>query len=335
MNNQFTHITLKHLVIKGEAKIGLKINGSRAAIELIQGLPEIAYDDALNIYYVNNTAKTVGLLFSYFKGKAWLNGSSFFQKHAKGTYVSCFLQFMAHFKSIPFIEISEQDIQQYLNQLIRAGRSSSYVNQMLNSIKFYYENVMGMPNRFYAIDRPPKVERLPKVLSKNDVQRMIDAAPNVKHKCIISLLYSSGLRRQELLDLKIVDVDSSRMVLRVNQGKGKKDRYTLLSEKVLVDLRAYFKEWKPILYLFEGPSGEKYTAGSVRAIVSNAAKKARLNKTVTPHMLRHSFATHLLETGTVCRYIQNLLGHSSSKTTEIYTHVSMINIQQIKSPLDS
>ena len=310
MNNQFTHITLKHLVIKGEAKIGLKINGSRAAIELIQGLPEIAYDDALNIYYVNNTAKTVGLLFSYFKGKAWLNGSSFFQKHAKGkqtesadlsalrkkfelgdkdlripdeylqklenkmysihtsrTYVSCFLQFMAHFKSIPFIEISEQDIQQYLNQLIRAGRSSSYVNQMLNSIKFYYENVMGMPNRFYAIDRPPKVERLPKVLSKNDVQRMIDAAPNVKHKCIISLLYSSGLRRQELLDLKIVDVDSSRMVLRVNQGKGKKDRYTLLSEKVLVDLRAYFKEWKPILYLFEGPSGEKYTAGSVRAIV--------------------------------------------------------------------
>ena len=142
------------------------------------------------------------------------------------------------------------------------------------------------------------------------------------------------MRRQELLDLKVVDVDSSRMVIRVNQGKGKKDRYTLLSQRTLLDLRTYFKVWKPKLYLFEGAKGKKYTASSVQAIVKKAANNGRIYKNVTPHMLRDSFATHLLEAGTDLRYIQNLLGHSSSKTTEIYTQVSMINIQQIKSPLD-
>jgi site-specific recombinase XerD len=205
---------------------------------------------------------------------------------------------------------------------------------MLNSIKFYYENVMGMPNRFYAIDRPQKIERLPKVLSKFEVQQLITFAGNIKHKCVISLLYSAGLRRQELLDLKIADVDSKRMMIRVDQGKGKKDRYTVLSQSLLNDLRQYFKEWQPKVYLFEGAKGDKYSSGSVRAIVMNTAQRARIHKKVTPHMLRHSFATHLLESGTDIRYIQTLLGHSTTKTTEIYTQVSMISMQGIKSPLD-
>ncbi|MBK6527969.1 MAG: tyrosine-type recombinase/integrase [Crocinitomicaceae bacterium] len=144
-----------------------------------------------------------------------------------------------------------------------------------------------------------------------------------------------ALRRQELLDMKITDIDSARMMIRVNQGKGKKDRFTVLSTTLLEDLRIYFKEYRPKDYLFEGAGGEKYTASSVRAIVLNAAKKAGIWKTVTPHMLRHSFATHLLEAGTDLRYIQTLLGHVSSKTTEIYTQVTLVNVQQIKSPLDS
>ncbi|MBL7898856.1 MAG: tyrosine-type recombinase/integrase, partial [Crocinitomicaceae bacterium] len=182
--------------------------------------------------------------------------------------------------------------------------------------------------------RPEKVEKLPKVLSKSEVQKIIAHTANIKHKCIVSLLYSAGLRRQELLDMKITDIDSARMMIRVNQGKGKKDRYTVLSTTLLEDLREYFKEWRPKEYLFEGISGEKYTASSVRSVLVGAAKRAKIWKTVTPHMLRHSFATHLLEAGTDIRYIQTLLGHASTKTTEVYTQVTLVNVQQIKSPLD-
>jgi integrase/recombinase XerD len=195
------------------------------------------------------------------------------------TYLSCFKLFMQTFKDIQLMEISEQDIQAYMNQLVREGKSSTYVNQMINAIKFYYENVKGMPNRFYMIDRPEKVEKLPKVLSKTEVQKIIAKTPNIKHKCIVSLLYSAGLRRQELLDMKITDIDSARMMIRVNQGKGKKDRFTVLSTTLLEDLRIYFKEWRPKEYLFEGAGGEKYTASSVRSIVLNAAKRAGIWKT--------------------------------------------------------
>lgn len=251
------------------------------------------------------------------------------------TYISCFEKFMNHFKEYDLLEINENDIQNYLNLMANNGVSSSQLNQILNAVKFYYEVVKEMPNRFYSIDRPFKQERLPKVLSKEEIISIINATTNIKHKCVLSLLYSSGLRRQELLDLKLEDIDSKRMVINVRGGKGQKDRMTILSEKVLADLRKYFKEWKPKVYLFEGPSGKKYGRSSVSKILENAALTAGIQKKVTPHMLRHSFATHLLESGTDLRYIQSLLGHNSSKTTEIYTRVSFSHIQQVKSPIDS
>ncbi|MDG1914244.1 MAG: tyrosine-type recombinase/integrase [Crocinitomix sp.] len=150
----------------------------------------------------------------------------------------------------------------------------------------------------------------------------------------MSLLYSAGLRRQELLDLKITDVDSERIIISVNKGKGRKDRVTILSEKASVDLRKYFKEWRPKTYLFEIKIGEKYGRSSVGKILDRAACKAQINKRITPHMIRHSFAMHLLEAGTNLRHIQTLLGHSSSKATEIYTRVSLQHIQNLKRPLD-
>mgnify|MGYP000333137687 CR=1 FL=1 len=201
----------------------------------------------------------------------------------------------------------------------------------INAIKFYYEMVLGMPNRFYSIERPRKELKLPKVLSKEKILLMINNTNNIKHKCIISLLYSSGLRRNELLQLKIKDVDGKRMVIRVEQAKGNKDRYTVLNKSVLDDLRKYFKIYKPKIYLFEGPIPEKkYSTSSVLQIVTKTAKKAGIKDRVTPHMLRHSFATHLLESGTDIRYIQLLLGHNSTKTTEIYTHVATNSFTQIK-----
>jgi site-specific recombinase XerD len=250
------------------------------------------------------------------------------------TYISCFEKFINAFPNHELIKINEEDIQQYLNGLARKGVSVSQLNQAINSIKFYYELVLQMPNRFYSIERPFKADRLPKVLSKEEVVSIINATKNIKHRCILGLLYSSGLRRQELLNLRIQDIDSKRMMVTIYQGKGRKDRVTVLSKKVLVDLRVYFREWKPKHYLFESPTGEMYGKTSTSKILSEAARKAKIGKKVTPHMLRHSFATHLLEAGTDLRYIQTLLGHNSSKTTEIYTQVSLGHMQQVKSPFD-
>ena len=148
------------------------------------------------------------------------------------------------------------------------------------------------------------------------------------------LIYSAGLRRSELIELKISDIDSERMVITIRGAKGKKDRITLLSKNALAMLRDYYKEYRPRNYLFEGQTGGKYSTTSVANILRNSARKAGMSKNVTPHMLRHSFATHLLEQGTDLRYIQELLGHNSSKTTEIYTHVSKKAIDKIQNPID-
>ena len=191
--------------------------------------------------------------------------------------------------------------------------------------------VLGMPNRFYSIERPRRESKLPKVLSKQDILSIIKNTNNIKHKCIVSLLYSSGLRRNELLQLKLNDIDSKRMVIRVEQAKGNKDRYTVLNKSVLGDLREYYKIYNPKTYLFENPmSNNKYSSSSVLKIVVKAAENAGIKDRVTPHMLRHSFATHLLESGTDIRYIQLLLGHNSTKTTEIYTHVATNSFTAIK-----
>ena len=260
------------------------------------------------------------------------------QKYALNTvktYVTCFEAFINHYKNLDLLEINEELIRQYLQKLVQEKKSNSYINQAINSIKFYYEGVLGMPNRFYSVERPRKENKLPKVISKEEVKAIINATNNIKHRCIVSLLYSAGLRRSELLNLKLEDVDSKRMIIKIIAAKGNKDRVTLLSEKVLVDLRAYFKSYKPKKWLFESPKGEQYGATSIKEIINRAADKAKIKVRVTPHMLRHSFATHLLENGTDLRYIQTLLGHHSSKTTEIYTHVATNAFKRIENPIDT
>lgn len=250
------------------------------------------------------------------------------------TYINMFEVFINHYKEKELNCIDENDIRTFMQLMVQKRKSHSYINQMINSIKFYYEVVMGMPNRFYSIERPIKREQLPKVISLEEVQAIINNTNNSKHKCIVSLLYSAGLRRSELLNLKLEDIDSKRMVITVKNGKGNKDRLTLLSQTVLENLRIYYKEWEPKNYLFESPHGGQYSAASVIKIIKNAAKKGGIYKNITPHMLRHSFATHLLENGTDLRYIQVLLGHNSSRTTEIYTQVAINNIKAIKSPIE-
>jgi len=250
------------------------------------------------------------------------------------TYVSCFERFINYFSDKHIDELDEKNIREYLKFLVQTDWSNSYINQSINSIKFYYEIVLGMPNRFYEIERPRRITKLPIVLSKEETKLLIDATNNLKHRCIISLLYSAGLRRSELLNLRPKDIDSKRMLIKVNDAKGNKDRYTLLAESILVDLRKYYIQYRPKTYLFEGLKKQKYSATSISNIISSASSKAGIRKHVTAHTLRHSFATHLLENGTDLRYIQLLLGHNSTKTTEIYTHVATNSFNSIKNPLD-
>ncbi|WP_178983668.1 site-specific tyrosine recombinase/integron integrase [Winogradskyella helgolandensis] len=245
-------------------------------------------------------------------------------------YVSSFESFINYYYNEDPITLNEIDVRKYLQKLIQEGKSNSYVNLTINSIKFFYEVVHEMPNRFYSIERPRKEKQLPEVLSKEEIIKIINNTNNVKHKCIVGLLYSSGLRRAELLNLKINDIDSKRMVVKVNNAKGNKDRISILSPSILTNLRQYYKDYRPEHYLFEGQKGGPYSATSVVKIISTAAKKAGILKKVTPHMLRHSFATHLLENGTDLRHIQLLLGHNSTKTTEIYTHVANRSFMEIK-----
>lgn len=249
-------------------------------------------------------------------------------------YINLFEKFINDFKDSELLSINEEQIRNYLQKLITDGRSHSYINQMINSIKFYYEVVQEMPNRFYSIERPLKKDKLPKVISLEEVALIIAHVNNIKHKCIISLLYSAGLRRSELINLTPGDIDSKRMVITIINAKGGKDRLTLLSKIVLEDLRLYFKVWRPKNYLFEGVKGKQYSGSSISKILYKACELAKINKRVTPHMLRHSFATHLLENGTDIRYIQTLLGHSSTKTTEVYTRVAINSIKAIKSPIE-
>jgi site-specific recombinase XerD len=249
-------------------------------------------------------------------------------------YVHCFEQFINYHQSTTIEKLGDEEIKTFIQHLIKAHASESSINQHINAIKFYFEIVNRMPNRFYDFPRPPKAEKLPEVLSKQSILNMIKGTTNIKHKCILSLLYSAGLRRSELLALKITDINSDRMSITVKGAKGNKDRITILSHTVLNDLRIYYKIHRPKNYLFEGYKGTPYSGTSIGKIVRKAARRANIKQHVTPHMLRHSFATHLLENGTDLRYIQSLLGHNSSKTTEIYTHVAVNAFKNIVNPLD-
>jgi len=254
--------------------------------------------------------------------------------HTAKSYIHCFEVFINYFKAQELKMIDEKDIRSYLQKLVQEERSDSSINMAINAIKFYYEVVLEMPKRFYQIERPRSKEKLPNVISIEQVKKIIDATNNIKHRCMVALLYSSGLRRSELLNLLITDIDSERMLIKVREGKGNKDRNTILSLQVLTDLRIYYLKFKPKKYLFEGPLGRKYSPASISKIVKRASTKVLKIRHITPHTLRHSFATHLLENGTDLRFIQSLLGHKSTRTTEIYTHVTTNIIKNITSPLD-
>lgn len=229
----------------------------------------------------------------------------------------------------------ENEINAYHRELIQSDKYSfSYINQSLNAIKYYYNEILDRGLEPELLERPKKVNELPKVLTREELIRIVRAIKNEKHKTIVFLTYSSGLRMGELLQLRIEDLDFERALAHIRGAKGRKDRYTILSQKVIHMLRSYLRNHKPKHYVFEGQYGGKYSSSSVGKFWRKTLNETQIKFAFTFHSLRHSFATHLLENGTDLRYIQQLLGHSSTKTTEIYTHVSTKHIGNIKSPGD-
>lgn len=252
------------------------------------------------------------------------------------TYSDALRSFLVFHNKKSLIEITNEDVIQFNNEYILKNKlSGSYQNQIVNAIKLYFKTIQEKNLDIEKVHRPRREKTLPNVLSKEEIKSILEAHSNIKHKAMLSMIYSCGLRRSELLNLKPTEIDSKRNIVIIRQSKGKKDRITPLSPKILELLREYYKVYKPTKYLFEGQeSGSIYSEQSLQSVLKQALQKANIKKPVTLHWLRHSYATHLLESGTDLRYIQELLGHNSSKTTEIYTHVSTKSLQQIKSPFD-
>ena len=265
----------------------------------------------------------------------WLLSKRYSKSTIK-TYCDVLRVFFTFHKTISIQLITMQHIIQFNTEyIIGRGLSISYQNQFVNALKLFYLIIRNTNIIIENIARPRREYRLPNVLSKEEVKVLLNTIRNLKHRTMLCLLYSCGLRSGELLNLQPTHIDSKRNIILIKQSKGKKDRIVPLSPKILEMLREYYRYYKPKTYLFEGQNiGEQYDSRSLQLVLKHAVKKAGIHKPVTLHWLRHSYATHLLESGTDLRYIQELLGHNSSRTTEIYTHVSTKNIQQIKSPFD-
>ncbi|HMQ07554.1 MAG TPA: site-specific integrase [Saprospiraceae bacterium] len=265
----------------------------------------------------------------------WLEQKRYSNNTIK-TYIQALQVFLAYFENRDPATLSNEDVREFMHRrIIREHLSFSYQNQVINAIRLFFRAIVRSEIDPFQLERPRREHKLPNVLSKKEVKAVLDSLQNDKHRCMLSLIYACGLRCGELLQLKPTDIDADRRLLNIRQGKGRKDRIVPLSSKMLMLLRDYYRAYRPQSWLFEGQeSGSPYTARSFQQVLKKAIKKCGIKKPVTLHWLRHSYATHLLESGTDLRYIQTLLGHKSSKTTEIYTHVSTNSLQKIRSPYD-
>ncbi len=363
-------VKLAPLLHKGERRIALHFPYDTELITIAKKLGAV-WSAAQRCWHVPNGREHIAEVFAAYKGTAWVDYSGMkadeayapaptkertklpaserpvvpdayllklqrlrYSPNTIRTYTQHLKDFMAFHLSKNLDDLNETDIHAYMDHLVARKLSASHQNQAVNAIKFHFEKVLGRPRVVHRIDRPRKSSRLPNVMSEEEVKKVLEAPMNTKHRAMLMLVYSAGLRSGELLALRPEDLDRDRKLLKVISGKGNKDRMSLLSSKALVAVDAYLTEWKPKRLLFEGQDGGPYSAQSLRMVFLAAKKKAGIGRSLTLHSLRHSFATHLLERGTDIRYIQELLGHASTRTTEIYTHVTPRTLGRITSPLD-
>jgi integrase/recombinase XerD len=250
------------------------------------------------------------------------------------SYVDCLIGLSKFYNTSPDL-LSDQQIRDYLQYcIVEKKLSTSYINQCISALKILFIQVMKREWDSISIPRIKREKKLPVVLSKEEVKAILNEVKNIKHKTILTLIYSAGLRVGEAITLKTQDIDSSRMQIRIRQAKGAKDRYAVLSPVLLDLLRTYYNLYHPKDFLFPSQMAEQISDRTVQSVFKTACKNAKLNKTVSIHVLRHSFATHLMEQGVSLPIIQQLLGHKSLRTTSIYLHVQQYTIDKIKSPLD-
>lgn len=335
---------IKH---RGEERIAVYFEKNYALIARIKKVDGARWSQTLKVWHVNNNLEnqlrfgieiprpSVEGYKELKKFKSWLISRRYSENTIK-TYTEALRSFLTFFNAKSSAEITNDDLIFYNNNYINKNNlSTSYQNQIVNAIKLYFSSVKEKKIEIEKIHRPKREKTLPNVLSKEEVKLILNAHQNIKHKAMLSLIYSCGLRRSELLNLKLSDINSQRDIVLIKQAKGKKDRIAPLSPNILSLLRDYYKVYKPKTWLFEGVNaGEPYDARSLSNVLKQALVKVGITKPVSLHWLRHSYATHLLESGTDLRFIQELLGHNSSRTTEIYTHVSTKKLEQIKSPYD-
>jgi len=252
------------------------------------------------------------------------------------TYRNEFGLFLKHLKQVAAPEMTEQRIRNYLQYCYATLQlTEATIHSRINALKFYYEQVLGREKFFWEIPRPKKPLQLPRVISEEKILEGLMKMENVKHRTLLTTAYSAGLRVSEVVRLKVTDIDADRMQIFIERAKGKKDRMATLSPVTLQVLREYMAAYKPKTWIFEGlDRHEHISKRSAQAIFRQAYKDLNLPPSVSFHSLRHSYATHLLESGTDLRYIQELLGHNDIKTTLRYTHVSMKGLRRIESPLD-
>ena len=258
-----------------------------------------------------------------------------YSENTAKTYLEQFKLFLRFYSKYNPEDLEEPEIINYLLYLVDKKRiSKSTQNQAINAIKFYYEKVLRQERKVYYVERPMKEKKLPLVLNQDEIILIFGALTNIKHSTMLMLIYSAGLRRSELINLRIGDLDMTRQVVFIRGAKGRKDRQSLLAKNLNPLLQQYMTEHKPRYWLFEGERGEQYSASSLQKVFTQALQKAGIQKHAHLHSLRHSFATHLLESGASTRFIQVLLGHESSKTTELYTQVTQFSLSRIRNPLD-
>lgn len=339
----------KQIKHRGASRIAIYFEKDPTVIDRIKKLEGARWSQTLSVWHLPDTLENrikfkVALEPVTLPNEGVADALNEFKRYLKSkrysestimTYSEALKSFLIYFQNKLIVEITNDDLIVYNNDyILKNNLSASYQNQIVNAVKLFFKTIHNSKMNTENIHRPKNAKNLPNVLSKEEVFRLIELTKNIKHKTLLALIYSSGLRISEALNMKPKDIDSVRMLIHIKNAKGKKDRYTLLSEKVLLLMREYYTIYKPQEFLFEGQRGGQYNSRSAQVVLQEAAKRAGIIKKISLHTLRHSFATHLLESGTDLRYIQDLLGHSSPKTTMIYTHVSSTSLKNIKNPFD-
>ncbi len=335
-------IKLSQIIHNGQPVVQLLFDFDAELAAAVKQLEGCKWSQTMKSWYIPKKQFDLHRFFEAFRGKAWVDYSGVkatatdaghdtkagkvntgkqakvelpegyreileqkrYSTNTQKIYISYMRDFATMFRKYDLKEVTKDQISRYILWLIREkGISASQQNQRINAIKFYYEKVLGRTKEYYDIERPRKGRHLPEVLSKEEIKAMLDVAENKKHKCLIAIIYTCGLRRSEAINLKLEDIDSKRMMIRIRGAKGDKDRYVSFPHSLLAMLRDYHSEFSTRTYLFEGQKGGTYSPESVWRVIKQVARSAGIRRRVYPHILRHSFATHHIEQGIDIRYI--------------------------------